>query len=116
MSYQFERATRGPERRAAFDRRIGERRRRILAPSRERRAGRERRHPVPRRESADQHLRNALQMLQNVRKEDDASPVALEGIDGAIRRLWIVLGEVERLAAERARFGESLRYGNERRP
>lgn len=84
------------EQRARSDRRTADRRLSEQSLAVERRQSTARRSGIDRRETPDAHVRNALQMLQDLSEQ-----VALEGeprekLDGAVRRLWLALAEVER--------------------
>jgi hypothetical protein len=83
------------ERRSLPDRRAAERRSGALIPIDDRRAWRDRRHPVPRRETSAGHLRNALQTLTllglaNLREEER------QALRSAGERLWLALYEIQR--------------------
>ena len=77
---------------------------------------RERRSGIDRRESAPAHVRNALQVLQELASHLAGDPEATQKLTAATRRLWLALAEIERLAAAgrarptvgaRARLGPS---------
>ena len=84
------------EQRARSDRRTADRRLSVQSVAVDRRQSAIRRSGIDRRETPDAHVRNALQMLQDL-----AAQVPLEGehrekLDGAVKRLWLALAEVER--------------------
>ena len=86
------------ERRSLPERRAAERRSGALIPIDDRRAWRDRRHPVPSRETSAGHLRNALQTLTllglaNVREEER------QALRAAGERLWLALYEIQRPSA-----------------
>jgi len=98
-----------PEQRARDDRRAEERRHSTRTVEVERRNTSSRRSGIDRRESPDAHVRNALQMLQDL-----AGQVSLEGeqkekLEGAVRRLWLAVAEIERQRqlAQAAALGQS---------
>jgi hypothetical protein len=75
------------------ERRSGDRRRQRVRVSTERRLRPERRGPLPRRENAAGHFINAAQLLTLAAADPPASN---EYIDGALRRLWLGIREMER--------------------
>ncbi len=85
------------ERRSLTNRRAVERRMAVFPVPVERRGGR-RRSGVERRESATGHLRNALQVLQELKREAGFRGEDEQRLDSAIRRLWLAVAEVERIS------------------
>jgi len=85
------------ERRALTERRAaGERRRDLVSVALERRRPTRRRTGLDRRESAVGHVRNALQVLQEL-----SSRMPMDGdlklkLESSIRRLWLAVAEAER--------------------
>jgi uncharacterized membrane protein YgaE (UPF0421/DUF939 family) len=105
------------ERRAAADRRIGERRSRHVAVSIDRRRGLDRRGHLSRRETAEGHLRNAIQIIAGLAHED--RPLSHETkklVDDLLRRLHLALAETKLLASSRAELGHLLRQAMPRLP
>lgn len=86
------------DRRSPSDRRLTDRRRLTVPVAVERRAGVERRTGFNRRESAPAHIRNALQVLQELVPHLVADQEGSEKLNAAVRRLWLALGEMERPA------------------
>lgn len=97
------------ERRLSVERRLGERRLRLVTVPQERRATRERRRPFDRRETASGHLRNALQILTDLAEGRITEVEAADGLRAVIGRLHQCLREVERLATARSHLGRRLR-------
>lgn len=98
------------ERRAAVDRRIGERRSRRMDVSSDRRRGPDRRSPLSRRETAEGHVRNAIQIIKGLAEEEEGlSPATRQMVDDLLRRLYLALTETQLLASSRAELGHQLR-------
>lgn len=97
------------ERRLSVERRLGERRLRLLTVSLDRRAKPERRQPFDRRETASGHLRNALQMLADMTDGRTPETEADAGLRATMGRLLRCLREVERLEVARSYLGRRLR-------
>lgn len=96
-------------RRMAMDRRIGERRLRLIEVLEERRGATDRRRRLDRREGAADHLRNALQMLGDLLARGDTDGETEEVLDAVAGRVGLALNEVERLMAARSYLGQRLR-------
>jgi len=106
----------GPHRHSDFtnrrlrpERRIGDRRCRIVPVDLDRRAGPERRRSADRREGAPGHIRNALQVLSALSSGDLAPADRERAVEAAINRLWLALLEVERLIQGRRAMGARMR-------
>lgn len=84
------------EQRARSNRRTAHRRLSEQSFAVERRQSTARRSGIDRRETPDAHLRNALQMLQDLAEQISLEGELKEKLDGAVRRLWLALAEVER--------------------
>ena len=97
------------ERRLSVDRRIGERRLRLVETPADRRSAPERRAMLDRRETAGGHLRNALQMLTDLLDRDAADAELDSAVRAALERLWRCLREVQRLEMTRVYLGRRLR-------
>ena len=91
------------------ERRIGDRRRRILPVDLDRRAGLERRRSAERREGASGHIRNALQVLTAITSGDLAPADRERAVQAAANRLWLALLEVERIVEGQRLMGAQLR-------
>jgi len=85
-----------PEQRAHSDRRAADRRLSGQSVAIERRESSARRSGIDRRETPDAHVRNALQILQDLAEQISLEGEPKEKLDGAVRRLWLALAEVER--------------------
>ncbi len=97
------------DRRAAFDRRIGERRQRAVPVSFERRRGADRRRNLERREGPGGHVRNAIQILKTLMAIETLEPDARDMVEAAVERLQLGLRELDRLRANRHSLGTRLR-------
>ncbi|HWP37253.1 MAG TPA: hypothetical protein VNL18_06825 [Gemmatimonadales bacterium] len=98
------------ERRAAADRRIGERRSHHVAVASDRRRGPDRRGHLSRRETAEGHLRNAIQIISGLSHDDPPlNPEIKKLVDDLLRRLHLALAETKLLASSRAQLGDLLR-------
>lgn len=97
------------ERRQSLERRVGERRRLHLAVPVERRRGPDRRRSMERRESAAGHVRQAIQMLEHMLALQAAGKEIEECARDVTRRLWLALGEIDRLVAACRLLGEQRR-------
>jgi hypothetical protein len=92
------------ERRAEIERRTSERRQLVLMPPVERRAGGPRRDPGERRtgperralETAEEHVRNALQLLMNIVDTASLDDDLRRNIDSVIFRLHFAIERMER--------------------
>ena len=92
------------ERRGAQDRRTKERRRLTLVPSEERRTGEARRRPGDRRaspevrdaETAEEHVRNAVQLLMTIAETDSLDDEVRRDVDAAIFRLHFAIERLRR--------------------
>ncbi len=93
------------DRRAIFDRRLGERRSRAVPVPHDRRDGGDRRRLGNRRESPGGHLRNALQVVHAL-AETEAVDISL---DQTLQRLHLALAEIERLERWGRLLGQQLR-------
>ena len=99
-------APKAPERRATPDRRTGERRQLVLIPAVDRRAPGTRRRPGDRRaapghpahETAEEHVRNALQLLTNIVETGDLDDELRRDLDAAIFRLHFAIERLRRIA------------------
>lgn len=98
-----------PERRRAIDRRLGDRRRRSVPVSQDRRRGAERRGAIERREGPAGHVRNALQVLTAVVYGEVSGPDVTIALNGAIDRLWKSLPEIDRLEDSCRELGDQVR-------
>jgi hypothetical protein len=78
--------------RRSLERRSGPR---SLSEPRERRAGQDRR-VRERRETATEHLRNALQVMLHASAGRDLPAETVRDLTAAIRRVWLALQELER--------------------
>jgi hypothetical protein len=97
-----------PDRRG-LERRIGDRRRHLILVKTDRRRGGDRRQRIDRREGADDHIRNALQILSAF-PTGEGSPEGFAILRQALRqRLEAALAEVDRMDASRRHIGELLR-------
>jgi hypothetical protein len=94
-----------PERRAEQDRRTGERRKLTLVPSVERRSRRTRRRTGERRatpgtsgtETAEEHVRNALQLLTTIAETESLDDELRRDLDAAIFRLYFAIERLRRV-------------------
>ncbi|MBI4421327.1 MAG: hypothetical protein HY560_10920 [Gemmatimonadetes bacterium] len=84
--------------RRSTDRRLTDRRHLAVPVGVERRAA-ERRAGIDRREPAPAHIRNALQVLQEVEAHLRGDPEGTQKLNAAARRLWLALNEMERRGA-----------------
>ena len=85
------------ERRALVDRRaFNERRGELMSVTVDRRETSPRRSGFDRRESAAGHIRNALQVLQEMAGQVVLDAEQKEKVESAVRRLWLAVAEVER--------------------
>ena len=92
------------ERRGAQDRRTNERRQLTLVPSEERRTGEARRRPGDRRasprvrdaETAEEHVRNAVQLLMTIAETDAIDDEVRRDLDAAIFRLHFAIERLRR--------------------
>lgn len=99
-------ASKAPDRRAAPDRRTGERRQLVLVPTVDRRAPGTRRRPGDRRtgkgppgsETAEEHVRNALQLLMTIVETGDLDDELRRDLDAAIFRLHFAIERLRRIA------------------
>lgn len=85
------------DRRTPLDRRAIERRRGAAPVPAERRAL-DRRGRTDRRESAGGHLRNAMQLLQEVLQAAPVDVLTRRHLEAVMERLWLALAEGERSA------------------
>jgi hypothetical protein len=108
----------GPTRAGPADRRLGERRLQLVPIESERRANRERRRPVSRRESVSGHIRNAIQVLESaiVVAERDGGSVGPEALVAILLRLRAALREADHIAGDRQRIGQLLRVSEQGLP
>lgn len=98
-------APKPPERRATPERRAGERRQLVLIPTVERRAPGTRRRPGDRREgqnppsteSAEEHVRNALQLLNAIVDSGELDDEVRRDLDAAIFRLHFAIERLRRI-------------------
>ena len=97
------------ERRIVFDRRVGERRTRELGVPDERRRGRDRRAHITRRETAEGHLRNAIQLLNSLSGIPDLGPDVREVLNRTVWRLHSAIAETRFLHSNRREIGNRLR-------
>lgn len=97
-----------PERRRSVDRRLGDRRRRVVPVAQDRRRS-SRRRAIERREGAAGHVRNALQVLTAVVSGEVTGPDVPIALNGAINRLWRALPEIDRLHDRCHYLGDRLR-------
>lgn len=97
------------ERRASVERRLGERRQQAQHVPRERRTSGDRRRPPSRRETADGHLRHAIQLTRGALADPEIPNSARDDLERATRRMWLALREVERLVAAHRRLGVHVR-------
>jgi len=93
----------------AFDRRVGERRSRPSDVSEDRRRGRDRRGRLPRRETAEGHLRNAIQLLVGLSTDDALGKDVRDILGRAVWRLQSALAETQFLQHSRAQLGNRVR-------
>jgi hypothetical protein len=91
-----------PERRNSQERRAGERRSLSVHPALERRGGSERRSVPTRRsklerveETAEEHIRNALQLLANVAEGGTLTDELRRDLDSAMLRLRFAVDRLE---------------------
>lgn len=92
------------DRRSAHDRRTGERRRLTLVPQEERRVGESRRRVGERRvtpglrdaETAEEHVRNALQLLMTIAETESLDDEVRRDLDAAIFRLHFAIERLQR--------------------
>jgi hypothetical protein len=92
------------DRRSAHDRRTGERRRLTLVPQEERRVGESRRRVEERRvtpglrdaETAEEHVRNALQLLMTIAETESLDDEVRRDLDAAIFRLHFAIERLQR--------------------
>ncbi|HXV86623.1 MAG TPA: hypothetical protein VD793_07980 [Gemmatimonadales bacterium] len=92
-----------------FDRRVGERRSRHSTVSADRRRGDDRRTRLPRRETAEGHLRNAIQLLVGLNTDEALAPDVREILGRAVWRLQSALAETKFLLHSRAQLGKHVR-------
>src|SRR5207247_8169683 len=98
-----------PERRGGSDRRSTERRRKLALVPVERRSGVERREDVDRRveverrrrETTEEHVRNALQLLVSIVERGSLDDELRRDLDAAILRLRFAVDQLRRGAADR---------------
>src|SRR5207249_10396109 len=98
-----------PERRGGSDRRSTERRRKLALVPVERRSGVGRREDVDRRveverrrrETTEEHVRNALQLLVSIVERGSLDDELRRDLDAAILRLRFAVDQLRRGAAER---------------
>ncbi len=96
-----------PERRGGSDRRSTERRRKLALVPLERRSGVERREDVDRRveverrrrETTEEHVRNALQLLVSIVERGSLDDELRRDLDAAILRLRFAVDQLRRGAA-----------------
>ena len=108
-SSKFGRFSDSGERRVDFDRRVGERRSREADVSNDRRRGRDRRTRLPRRETAEGHIRNAIQLLAGLNTDESLGPDIKEILGRAVWRMQSALAETRFLQDSRAQLGNRVR-------
>jgi hypothetical protein len=96
------------DRRSVYDRRLGERRQRP-PPSGSQRRREDRRARAARRETAAEHIRNALQLLQEPAVAAGTAEDRRHILGAATLRLRLAAGELERLESGFRQLGGVLR-------
>lgn len=95
--------------RRGLERRIGERRQRLVLVEFDRRAGGDRRSQLDRREGPVGHIRNALQILSMLPGEAECGEDLQLVATSVASRLEAALREIERLQATCERLGTMVR-------
>ena len=92
-----------------FDRRVGERRSAPADVPDDRRRGRDRRTRLPRRETAEGHLRNAIQLLSGLSTDESLGQDVRDILGRAVWRMQSALAETRFLQHSRAVLGNRVR-------
>jgi hypothetical protein len=101
------------ERRTGTDRRIGDRRARHVEVPVDRRRPTDRRARLGRRETAEGHLRNAIQLLTGLANQEPAlGQSAQQLVDDLLRRLHLALAETRFLEKTRLDLTNRVRQAN----
>jgi hypothetical protein len=108
-SNRFGRFSDPGDRRVHFDRRVGERRARQSDVSEDRRHGRDRRNRLPRRETAEGHIRNAIQLLSGLGTDETLGQDVKDILGRVVWRLQSALSETRFLQHSRAQLGARVR-------